>query len=818
MNIKQALSFLGAGTVALIAAMAAPTQSASNGAQVIAHVRVFGGRSAAQLSDTLGLKFDATLADLSAHMGQIRPGYELADLHAMNPAIRVRRIPGSAQPLVLVDAVTRADPQALKASLENLGLLNASVYANDVGGWLPTSALRSAAGLGELHSIRAAMPRTRTGAVMSQGDFAQGSLQLRTANPTLTGAGVTVGVLSDSFNCYAVYAQPNSGVPVSGNNGYAENGFTADYATDISTGDLPTGVNVLEEGGVSVDNESGCLDFGSPIFLPFSDEGRAMLQIVHDVAPGAKLAFYTGANSEADFANGIGKLQSEAGATVEADDLGYPDEPYFQDGMLAQAIDAVEANGVAYFSAAGNDAENSYETTTPGFATAGTGAQSGEMLLGFTASGQPTTTSLSVQLPSLFPGEFIFIVLEWDQPYVTGTPPGSNSPGASSQLDLCVSGEAGGDEVLSYTNSTPTTCTGLNAVGSDANQILVVGNPANAAGNSQATTIDISIGLAAGSAEPGRIKLDVADDGAGAVISTGYATNSPTVHGHPSAAGAVAVGAAFFFDTPACGTTPPQREPFSSEGGEPILFDINGNRLAMPVIRQKPEVIGPDGGNDTFLGQMLVDYGFSSNTLPTSNAQCQNNSKYPNFFGTSAATPHVASIAALMLQTNPALTPTQIVMALENGAIEMDGSSPLNGGSNFNDGYGFVQAAAALALLPPGAPSLTPSATSVAVGGSVTLTWSSLNTGGCTASGNWSGSLPSSGSQNVSPTAPGTATYTLTCSNAVGSADASVMLSVVAAAPPHSGGGGAIDGLTLLGLMALWLMRQLHGRRVSCDK
>jgi hypothetical protein len=706
MNTKRSLSLLSAVAIALLVSMSAPTRSVSGGVQVSAHVSVFGGRASAQQSDPLNAKFDATLADLSAHLAQIRPGQELADLHAMNPAIRVRQVPGGAQPLVLVDAVTRGDPQGLKASLENLGMLHAVVYANDVGGWLPTSALMAAAALGELHSMRAAMPKTRTGAVTTQGDFAQGSQQLRASTPNLTGTGVTVGVLSDSFNCYAVYAQPGSAVPASGANGYAENGFTADYATDVGTGDLPSGVNVLEE--------AQCLNFGAPTFLPDSDEGRAMLQIVHDVAPGAKLAFYTADNSEADFATGIGKLASAGGATVEADDVGYPDEPYFQDGILAQAIDAVEAKGVAYFSAAGNDAENSYETTSPSFATPGSGAQSGEMLLGFTASGQPTVTSLSVQLPALFPGEFIFIVLEWDQPYVTGAP---GSPGASSQLDLCVSGQSGGDEVLSYTNGTPATCTGLNSVGSDANQILAVGNPANAAGNSQATTINISIGLAAGSPVPGRIKLDAADDGAGAVINANYATHSPTVHGHPSAAGAVAVGAAFFFDTPACGTTPPQRETFSSEGGEPILFDTSGNRLATPVVRQKPEVVGPDGGNNTFLGQSLASYGFSAGgTLPTSIMQCQNNTSYPNFFGTSAATPHVASIAALMLQTNPAATPAQIVNALEMTAITMDGSSP-----NFNDGYGFVQAAAALAMI-PAAPAPPPAAHSGG-GGAIEPLW-----------------------------------------------------------------------------------------------
>ena len=111
-----------------------------------------------------------------------------------------------------------------------------------------------------------------------------------------------------------------------------------------------------------------CLAYGAPTQLPFGDEGRAMLQIVHAVAPGASLAFYTAEDSEADFATGIGALAA-AGATVIADDVAYFDEPFFQDGIVAQAVDAVEAKGVAYFSAAGNDGTLSYENTAPSFAT-----------------------------------------------------------------------------------------------------------------------------------------------------------------------------------------------------------------------------------------------------------------------------------------------------------------------------------------------------------------------------------------------------------------------------------------------------------------
>jgi hypothetical protein len=61
------------------------------------------------------------------------------------------------------------------------------------------TALRTARA--EFHSIRAAMSRTRTGAVTSQGDFVQHSDLARSQN-SLTGVGVTVGVLSDSYDCY----------------------------------------------------------------------------------------------------------------------------------------------------------------------------------------------------------------------------------------------------------------------------------------------------------------------------------------------------------------------------------------------------------------------------------------------------------------------------------------------------------------------------------------------------------------------------------------------------------------------------------------
>jgi hypothetical protein len=767
-------------------------------------LHVAGSRSAQQRDSASGSKFDATLAEIARHVSSLRPESALQDLHNLNPAARFSRPVNSSSPLVLVDAITKGDPQQLKAALVGLGLQRASQYSNDVGGWLPVDQLNAAAALTEVHAIRAAMMRTRTGAVTSQGDYAQNSDLVRSEN-SLSGAGITVGVLSDSYDCYPVYAA--NGVPAGGLNGYANNGFNTTAAGDMATGDLPSSVNVIEE--------ATCMNYGAPIQLPFGDEGRAIMQIVHDVAPGAGLAFYTAENSEADFASGITKL-ANAGAKVIVDDVGYFDEPFFQDGLVAQAVNTVEAGGVAYFSSAGNNGVLGYDNNAPSFATPGTGQNANELLLNFNQQpGGAVSTVLPVSIPALIPGEFVPIVVEWDQPYITGAP---NSGGATNQIDLCVQGPSGDiiNNLLPDGNLGSATCTGLNALNSDPVQVMLVYNPANAAGNSKAETINIVVGLASSSSanKPGRIKVVVEDDGAGSTI-TQFPTNSGTLQGHPSAVGAAAVGAVFFPNTISCGATTPTLEFFSSSGGDPILFDVNGNRLTTPVMRQKPDFVSPDGGNDTFLGFTIG--GTTGITDPSTVPQCANNANFPNFFGTSAAAPHAASIAVLLLQADPALTPTQIYSFLQQSTVPMGVTpNPTAGTYNFASGYGFVQANIAANEIPavaPPAPTLTLASTSIVVGSSTTLTWSSVNTSdGCTATGSWTGALASNGTQTVSPTAVGSDTYTLACANVAGSSPAtSVTLSVNAVAtqpPPSSGGGGGALGLaTLLGLFGLCVVR-----------
>src|SRR3954452_10197450 len=150
----------------------------------------------------------------------------------------------------------------------------------------------------------------------------------------VNGEGVTVGVLSDSYDKSTTAA--------------------THAAQDVLTKDLPGLANTCPGQQVPVEVRS---DFSSP---EATDEGRAMLQIVHDVAPAAKLAFATAFEGETAFAQSIEALAAPvlsggAGAKVIVDDVAYFEEPFFQDGPVAAAVNKVTAEGVTYLSAAGND-------------------------------------------------------------------------------------------------------------------------------------------------------------------------------------------------------------------------------------------------------------------------------------------------------------------------------------------------------------------------------------------------------------------------------------------------------------------------------
>ncbi|MEO1180217.1 MAG: S8 family serine peptidase, partial [Cyanobacteria bacterium J06636_28] len=133
------------------------------------------------------------------------------------------------------------------------------------------------------------------------------------------------------------------------------------------------------------------------------------------------------------------------------------------------------------------------------------------------------------------------------------------------------------------------------------------------------------------------------------------------------------------------GDPTPTVEDFSAVGGTAILFDSEGNRLAEPDIRQKPDIVAPDGGNTTFFGRDIA--------IDTD--------QFPNFFGTSAAAPNAAAVAALLLEAVPEASPTEIYQALQTSALDLDNPNTAGFDVGFDaaSGFGLIQADGALQTL-----------------------------------------------------------------------------------------------------------------------
>ena len=378
-----------------------------------------------------------------------------------------------------------------------------------------------------------------------------------------------------------------------------------------------------------------------------------MMQLIHDVAPGAALAYYTADGGEAAFANGILAL-ARAGAKVIVDDVGYFTEPMFQDGVIAQAVDTVTAAGVSYFSSAGNSGRDSYSAAFNPSGALGN--------VGIAHDFNPGSGVDQFQRISLNVGGVLTLSVQWDSPFYSLNP---RSGGSRSDIDVYLVDDE--DNIVARNID--------NDLGKDPVAILRYEND-----GSSGTDFSLVI-VNAGGVNPNIIKYVSYDQGS----IREYDTKSSTVVGHANASGANAVGAAPFFKTPAFGTNPAQLESFSSVGGTPILFDKAGNRLSRAELRLNPGFVAPDGTNTTFFGSD------SSEDADT----------FPNFFGTSAAAPHAAAVAALMLEANPTLSPNAITQTLRSTALDMDDpeTARFDTGFDLATGYGLIQADRAVAAV-----------------------------------------------------------------------------------------------------------------------
>ena len=546
---------------------------------------------------------------------------------------------------VVVDITVKDDINTAKAELQRLGLQVTGVYGRVISGIIP---IRSLPQLDSAASIRWARPSYKpmhlsgpsgmsapsgmimsagqsTGApprpVISQGDTAMLSYVAR-KKYHVDGTGVKVGVLSDSYN----------------NLGGAKTG--------VLHGELPgpgnpfhynIPVQVLED-----------LDSGG------TDEGRAMMEIVHSVAPGSALAFHTADFGDADFAQGIVQLQG-AGCDVIADDVIYFAEPFFQDGIIAQAVDQVKGKGATYFSSAGNESIRSYESVFrdsafepfgPGFGTAHN----------FSGPGDAPRYFQPVYIP---PGGTLISSFQWDESSFS-----ASGVGCQSDLDIYLLDING------------------NIVAAGNSDNIASGDPIEVFGY-QNTTSNVTFFLVIvkfAGPDPNFVKYLLYDDALFYLTTPAIpGILSPTLVGHAKADGAIATGAAWYLQTPPYGVDTPIVESFSSVGGVANYYDILGNRIA-PLIRKKPEIVTPDGVSTSFFGQVIPNF---TDTLP-------------HFFGTSAAAPHGAAVAALMIEAQKlrTITPDQIKGILESHTWDMDNpyTPGFDVGFDFATGYGFIKA------------------------------------------------------------------------------------------------------------------------------
>ncbi len=465
------------------------------------------------------------------------------------------------------------------------------------------------------------MVQTQVGSVESQASesmFADVAREVFNVD----GSGVKVCVLSDSFDV----AVPS-----------VESGEIKTSATDdVALGDLPP----FDRMDIVRDYD---LPF-SPGFL--SDEGRGMMQLIHDVAPGADLGFYSAFLGLAAFAQGILVLVN-SGCDVIVDDVIYPSEAMFQDDLVAQAVDYAKAQNKSYFSSAGNTARGSLEVV---YRESISGIKGLNQTILFDDGSGGTISFLTVFLDGR-------LIMQYDQPteYKIGL------PGPTTDLDIYIF-NSGTQTVVARSESN-------NLRSGDPFEIVSV----------PPGIYDIVIRRDSGPA-PGLIKLVSFGSFEKAINFDPKLISSGASFGHANAVGAIAVGAARYTDTPGFDVSPAIQEPFSSAGGVPIFFDLDGKRLAKADVRAVPAFTSVDGTCTNFFGEQ--------DALDTGDPNCF------NFFGTSAAAPNAAAVAALMLQVNPTLTPDEIRFIMEQSSEEMDDSfTPFfDHGFDYGTGEGFLNA------------------------------------------------------------------------------------------------------------------------------
>jgi hypothetical protein len=455
---------------------------------------------------------------------------------------------------------------------------------------------------------------TNVGSYTSQGYLAHRANSVVSSG--INGTGVKVGVLSDSASPARVQAL-------------------------IASGDLPANTVVLP-------GQAGSGE----------DEGTAMMEIVHDMAPGAQLFFATAFNSESSFAQNIRTLRFTYHCDIIVDDVSYFDEAAFQDSTVADAVNDIVADGGMYFSAAANSGNLSSGTsgtwegdfTAGGYSSTPITNQEGTPVLvnNFgTASAPQTFDSLT---GTANPSGYVF--LQWADPL-----------GASSN-----------DYDLFILNSTGTTVKAFSADRQTGTQDPIEGigpssNCSSASPSGYCPAVGDRIVVALYNGVTRALHIDT--ERSTLSIGTSGATFGHNAGKNTFSMAAVYWNAAKRGAVPFTGGASNPDETFSSDGPRKIFYNPDGTAITPGLYTFA------SGGGQTLIkpdaaaadGVFTATPGF----LP--------------FFGTSAAAPHAAGIAALVKSANPALTNQQITAILHNTTL--DNMEP---GIDRDSGYGILSA------------------------------------------------------------------------------------------------------------------------------
>jgi hypothetical protein len=416
-------------------------------------------------------------------------------------------------------------------------------------------------------------------------------------------------------------------------------------------------IGVLSDGVSSLATSQSTGDLGAVTVLAgqagFGDEGTAMLEIIHDLAPGAQLYFATAVNGLPAFAQNIRDLRT-AGCDIILDDVGYFVESPFQDGqtpavispnnsgLATQAVNDVVASGALYFSSAANSGnlnDGTSGTWEGDFADGGT--------LGLVPGGKvhdfdPTA---AVAQYDTITGSGILTNLHWSDPL-----------GASNNdYDLFIITPDGTFVIGSSTNIQNGTQDPYEAIFFAPTDYRVVILQKTGAANRF---------------------LHLATNRGQLTFGTPGET-----HGHNAASGGYGVAAVCAVCVfPSAFSASDVVETFSSDGPRRIFFAGDGSPLT-------PGNVSSTGGS--VLQQPLI--------TAADGAAVSGAGGFPRlFYGTSAAAPHAAAIAALLKSANPALTPAQLKTVLTGTAIDIEGP-----GTDRDSGAGIVMPVPALQSLGP---------------------------------------------------------------------------------------------------------------------